>query len=271
MKRTFEIVQPWLLAHEGGYVNHPKDPGGATNQGITQRTYNAHRARLGQKPASVKYITSPEVDTIYRTQYWDKCQADDLPLGLDYAVYDFAVNSGVSRSVRTLQKIVGTEPDGVLGVITLQAISKMAVDNLIVKLCEARMRFLKRLKHWSTFKTGWTRRVMGKDDGAQVMDIGVIDRGVQLAREVAAANIPAPVQPSFDDGAGAKGTGGASISGSLLATFGDKAGLGTISTTAALSAVPAVINGNGPIQWAIAAGVVMAVCVGVWWLVTRDK
>src|SRR5690349_19262882 len=89
-----------VLAHEGGYVNHPKDPGGATNFGVTQKVYDAFRKYHGLKTQSVKLIATSEVSDIYNRNYWKLCRADSLPCGLDYAVFDFDVNSGVSRAVR---------------------------------------------------------------------------------------------------------------------------------------------------------------------------
>ncbi len=185
-------ILKWCLVHEGGYVNHPRDPGGATNRGITQRVYNAWRTRNGVQPQSVRHITDEEVNQIYRRQYWDRVQGDELPSGLDYAVYDFAVNSGVYRAATYLQNLVGVTPDGVIGEITLAAIAEKDVEKLIIALCDKRMGFLRRLQHWPTFKTGWTRRVMGKIAGIQITDTGVVDRSVMLARKVPANIIPVP-------------------------------------------------------------------------------
>ncbi|WP_330220294.1 glycosyl hydrolase 108 family protein, partial [Sulfitobacter sp. HI0040] len=85
-------------------MNNRKDPGGATNMGIIQRTYDAYRKLIGLARRSVRYITPTERDTIYKTQFWDKVLGDRLPSGVDYAVYDFAVNSGVKRASEYLQR-----------------------------------------------------------------------------------------------------------------------------------------------------------------------
>ena len=198
MKQNYLIIQPWILAYEGGFVNHPKDPGGATNQGITQRTYDAYRRRIGHATQSVRLIDNVERDTIYRVQYWDAIKGDDLPSGVDAAVYDFAVNSGPSRAAKFLQRIVGVKQDGVIGLQTLDAVARMDSTQVIGQLCVDRMAFLRVARNpktgallWPDFGTGWTRRVMGNADGAQDSDIGIIDRATRLAR--GSSLIPKPV------------------------------------------------------------------------------
>jgi len=155
----FERAMKVLAVHEGGYVNHPRDPGGATNKGVTQRTYDAHRKRQNKSRQSVKNITQADVFEIYRTQYWIAVRADDLPAGLAYCVFDAAVNSGPSRAAKWLQSIVGVTQDGIIGVHTLAAIGGSDVSAVIDAYCDMRMAFMRRLRHWPTFKNGWTRRV----------------------------------------------------------------------------------------------------------------
>jgi lysozyme family protein len=194
MKENLEVALAWVLAHEGGFVNHPKDPGGATNKGVTQRVYDGYRTRKGLAPRSVRGISAEEVAEIYRAQYWQAVRGDDLPAGLDYAVFDYAVNSGPRRAAMDLQRELGVKVDGVIGQITLAACARADVFDLIVRLCERRMRFLRALKHWPTFGRGWTRRVMGQHEGAQDDDTGVIDRAIGLAAGEA-ARAQAPVAP----------------------------------------------------------------------------
>lgn len=175
-----------VLAHEGGFVNHPKDPGGATNQGVTQKVYDAYRKLNGLPPQSVKLITSGEVSEIYMKQYWRLVRGDDLPAGLDYAVFDFGVNSGVSRAIRYLQRLVGVDDDGVIGNGTLSAIHEAArkdEESLILTYCANRLVFLKSLATFPTFGKGWTRRVVGMQLGYQVGDNGVIDYAITMARK----------------------------------------------------------------------------------------
>lgn len=157
MNTNFDKCLSLVLVHEGGYVNHPRDPGGATNRGVTQAVYDAYRKTRGRGQQSVKFITDDEVKAIYRFQYWDRVQGDLLPAGLDYAVFDFAVNSGVGRASKYLQAVVGTPQDGVIGARTLAAIQ--SPKNAINALCDRRMSFLRNLRTFLTFGKGWTRRV----------------------------------------------------------------------------------------------------------------
>lgn len=215
MQATFETCHPWVLTHEGGFVKHPNDPGGATNQGITQRTYDAWRLVMGLPTRDVRQLEAHERDTIYRDQYWDKVWGDLLPAGLDYALYDFSVNSGPARAVSFVQELVGmkgAEVDGIMGVKTLAAIMERDPVQLSVALCSKRMRWLRTLKIFADFGVGWGRRVMGEHDGVQNGDFGVVDRAVKLAR--GAVSIPAPM--ARDDGAGAKAVGGSGLLAQLL-------------------------------------------------------
>ena len=157
MNSNFEKALALVLEHEGGYVDHPKDPGGATNRGVTQAVYNAYRKIRGRGMQSVKFITDDELRAIYKFQYWDKVQGDFLPTGLDYAVFDFAVNSGVGRAAKYLQAVLGVAQDGQIGARTLAAITKPV--NTINALCDRRMGFLRNLRTFLTFGKGWSRRV----------------------------------------------------------------------------------------------------------------
>jgi lysozyme family protein len=161
MNKNYQQALAAVLKHEGGYVNHPRDPGGATNFGVTQAVYDAYRKSHNRKTQSVKYIASGEVEIIYRTQYWDAVRGDDLPDGLDYAVFDYAVNSGPSRAIKHLQIVVGVAADGKLGLVTLTAIKRMPVKRIIEELCTIRMRFLRGLPTWDVFGRGWSSRVEG--------------------------------------------------------------------------------------------------------------
>ena len=191
----------WILAHEGGYVNHPDDPGGATNMGVIQTTYDAWRQRKKREPQSVRYITKDEVIAIYKDQYWDKVWGDYLPNGVDYAMYDFAINSGPSRATKFMQSLLGVKEDGVMGNVTLAAIkAKNNIEQLLIDYNFKRWNWLKTLRHWSTFGKGWTRRVMGEDVGVQMPDHGVIDRSVMLWKEEPSISGPKII----DDGSGVR-------------------------------------------------------------------
>lgn len=156
----FERSLARVLVHEGGYVDHPDDPGGATNQGITQAVYDDYRRQLGLKPQAVKLLANGERDTIYRMRYWALIKGDSLPAGISYVVFDGAVNSGVSRSARWLQQALGIPADGVIGPQTLVAVrAHPDHDALVDRICDLRLAFLKALKTWPTFGKGWARRV----------------------------------------------------------------------------------------------------------------
>lgn len=167
MKANFEKALALVLEHEGGYVNHPRDPGGATNKGVTQAVYDAYRKNKGQAKQSVRLLTDAELRAIYKFQYWDRVQGDLLPSGVDYAVFDFAVNSGVGRASKYLQAVVGVAQDGQIGARTIAAITSTAYT--INKLCDRRMGFLRALKIFPTFGRGWTRRVDGVRKDALAM------------------------------------------------------------------------------------------------------
>lgn len=155
----FDHWLPHILKHEGGYVNHPKDPGGATNKGIIQRTYDSWRDRQGQPRQSVRNITDAEVAAIYRRDYWDAIKGDDLPAGVDYCVFDFAVNSGINRAAKYLQAAVGVAQDGAIGPATIAAAKAQDAAKLVNAICDRRMAFLRGLGTFATFGKGWTRRV----------------------------------------------------------------------------------------------------------------
>lgn len=148
-----------VLVHEGGYVNHPKDPGGATNRGVTQATYDDWRLDRKLPKQSVKAISQSEVEAIYRKRYWDAVKGDDLPSGVDYCVFDFAVNSGTGRAARFLQEALMVTVDGKIGPITLTTANTAPADALIDLICDLRMCFLKSLSTFKVFGKGWTRRV----------------------------------------------------------------------------------------------------------------
>lgn len=156
----FERALPRVLVHEGGYVNHPADPGGETNRGITKRVYDAFRQRTGLPAQSVRNITSQEVAAIYKAGYWDLAKCDQLPAGVSYVVFDGAVNSGVAQSIKWLQRALGVTADGVIGNATLAAVQNYDdMDRLVDAICDRRLAFLKALKTWKTFGKGWGARV----------------------------------------------------------------------------------------------------------------
>lgn len=121
MKNNFKTSLKHVLVHEGGYVDHPRDPGGATNKGVTLETFRRFYGNSKTKN-DLKKITDKQLQKIYKKGYWDKCLCDELPKGVDYVAFDQAVNSGPRRSAKWLQAAVGVEVDGTIGEQTIEAI-----------------------------------------------------------------------------------------------------------------------------------------------------
>jgi len=189
MKANYAKILSLVLQHEGGFVNHKDDPGGPTNRGVTQRVYDAYRARNRQPARSVKHITDDELQAIYRFQYWDAVKGDDLPSGIDFAVFDFAVNSGPARAIRYLQMVLGVTVDSNIGQVTLKAAADAVPKSVIVDLCDKRLTFLRNLDTWATFGKGWKSRVDGVRKKALEMASGT----------PVAAPAPTPVAPPPPD------------------------------------------------------------------------
>lgn len=160
MDRNFARALSLVLKHEGGFSDHPKDPGGATMKGVTLANFRRYVKPSATKE-DLKKITDEQVATIYKRYYWDAVRGSDLPGGIDYAVFDFAVNSGPDRAIKYLQAVVGAKQDGRIGPDTLAKTRAMMRATIINSLCDKRMAFLKRLKTWATFGKGWTSRVSG--------------------------------------------------------------------------------------------------------------
>ena len=161
METTFRTALQHVLAHEGGFVNHPQDPGGATNQGITLDVYRSYYG-ADKEVSHLAAIPPGHVAHIYRDGYWMRCRCDELPAGVDYVVFDQAVNSGPLQSIKWLQKAAGVAPDGQLGPVTLQAVARDSPVILIQEMCRLRLSVLQRLWNgtlWRHFGRGWKRRV----------------------------------------------------------------------------------------------------------------
>lgn len=163
MDRNFAKSLSLVLKHEGGWADHPKDPGGATMKGVTLANFRRY-VKPGASKADLRNITDQQVATVYRRFYWDAVAGAELPDGVDFAVFDFAVNSGPARAAKYLQAIVGVQQDGRIGPATLAAARKMLPATIIHRLCDDRLAFMKRIKNngkllWDTFGKGWSRRV----------------------------------------------------------------------------------------------------------------
>jgi lysozyme family protein len=157
VKQNFNKSLEMLLKHEGGYVNHPRDPGGMTNLGVTKRVYEAWVDHEVDE-AAMRALTPDDVAPIYRANYWDAVWGDHLPSGVDFSVFDWAVNSGPARAIKALQRIVGSVSDGIMGPKTMQAVMDMDAEKIIDLMHGERQRFYERLDTFDTFGRGWTRR-----------------------------------------------------------------------------------------------------------------
>ena len=135
MKQNFDESLKMLLHHEGGYVNHPEDPGGETNLGVTRAVYEQWVGRQ-VIDGEMKALTVEDVAPIYKKNYWDTIRADDLPSGLDFAAFDWAVNSGTGRPAKVIQKYISAKQDGAIGPKTLALVAENDPSKMIQYLYE---------------------------------------------------------------------------------------------------------------------------------------
>jgi uncharacterized protein (TIGR02594 family) len=156
---SYDAALARLLVHEGGNDDDPRDPGGRTSRGILQREWDAWRGSHPGLPADVWRAPQDQVEAIYRQNYWNPLRCDDLPAGVDYAVFDYGVNSGIGRAAKVLQRMVATAVDGEVGPGTIAATKRANAAALIAAICDERLAFLQGLRTWPTFGKGWGRRV----------------------------------------------------------------------------------------------------------------
>jgi len=168
MKENFDDALKAILHHEGGYVHHKLDPGGMTNLGVTKRVWEEWVGHEVDEKA-MRALTPETVGSMYKTKYWDKIRGDDLPTGVDYAVFDAAINSGPGRAAKWLQTAVGAVPDGAIGAGTLAKVGAMDAKNIIEKYQETRLAFMQSLPTWEIFGKGWGRRVTEVKEAALKM------------------------------------------------------------------------------------------------------
>ena len=214
------------LKHEGGYVDHPADPGGATNMGITHKVLAKWRGispwwALDKK--EIKALRLVEATSIYDKNYWQPINAELLPYGVDLATFDSAVNSGPSRGAKWLQRAAGVKQDGVVGQATLRSVAADDGDKIVRLMCGYRLSFVQSLGTFKVFGSGWSRRIadieakgvaMWLRNGAGKSAGQVAD---QMAREAEAA-----AGKAADQGRGAAtgGVGGVLAGGSDIAAGG---------------------------------------------------
>jgi lysozyme family protein len=242
MKSSYDQCLPRLLAHEGGYTNHPSDPGGPTNFGITIYDYRKY-VKPGATAADVRAMKLDEAKTIYRHKYWDAQHCNELPAGIDYVMFDYGVNSGTGRSGKVLRRALKL-PDNSSSVTDAVIAAARAADarRLIVAICDERLHFLQSLKTWPVFGTGWGRRV------AEV-------KSMALAM---VANAPAPAAPQ----AAAPGQGMVPIANSIR-----HGSTGAIAAAGAAATQQAHQSGMPPAALAsiVAATVVLTTAAWLLW------
>jgi len=222
---TYKTAMAHLRRDEGGYVNHPRDPGGATNFGVTQAVYDAYRKRKGLATRSVRQIAEAEVAEIYRTQYADKVRYDDLPAGVDYATLDAAVNSGVSRGAKWLQLSVGASADGKVGPQTVSKAKAADPIKTIKAIYARRTGFVQGLKTFATFGKGWMRRLTLGEANAVKMQIETRTtsaRGVTAHLE-AESTVATNISKSQNSAGGASGVASGATSSVATMTYLDTA------------------------------------------------
>lgn len=258
-RETLSEALKLMFGHEGGYSNHPDDPGGPTKYGVTHRTLAAHRGVKSVTAAQVKALTLAEAEDVYRRSYWGQSGGDLLPVGLDYAAFDFGVNSGPARAVKSLQKVVGVAQDGIVGGQTLNAVNAFpgGVEVLIRAYCDERMRFLRGLRTWGSFGRGWTIRVTGKDPKGQYKsEFGVVGNALRMASGAKPVET-APVETGKGNPSDRSVTDIVKEEPSLLVSL--------------ITALGAFAAGTGPLQWALAIAVVAGVGYGLYRLIKRER
>jgi len=157
-----------MLKSEGGFVNHPQDPGGMTNLGVTKSTWENWIGRQSDE-AEMRNLTPAKVEPLYKKKYWDAVRADELPNGIAYLVFDFAVNAGVGRSIKTLQTAVGVASDGWFGPATMAAVEALDPHELIERFSKAKEDFYRSLPTFEVFGKGWINRVADVKEKATAM------------------------------------------------------------------------------------------------------
>lgn len=266
-RETFDTITPSLFSHEGGYSDDRHDPGNwtggkvgagrlvGTNHGIAAPTLAAHRGQ-SISAADMRALTRDEAVTIYKRQYWDSVRGDDLPAGVDYAVYDYAVNSGPGRAARDLQRVLRVKVDGVIGPMTIDAACRSAMTpaQIINALCDRRLAFMRSLKTWGRYGRGWSRRVGEVREkslaiSARTQDVDTVSPKVDVE--------PVPVPKAKPE----------DVSGfqAWRTPEGIAGGVGAVTTL--LSA----ISDSEILQYGAAAVFVIAAVVAGWYFVQRVK
>lgn len=147
---SFSEVMDLIFEHEGGYVNHPKDPGGETKYGISKRAYPRE---------DIKNLTKTRAAFLYRRDYWDRCRCDDLPFYLACMLFDDAINAGPGSAIPRFQRAIGVADDGIIGPVTKKTANTVNGMEALSRYRNKREVFYRRLRNFPTFGRGWLRRL----------------------------------------------------------------------------------------------------------------
>lgn len=262
-RQTLPKALELMFGHEGGYSNVKTDSGGPTKYGVTHKTLASHRGVKSVTAEQVKALTLTEAEEIYRKGYWTQSGGDLLPIGLDYAAFDFGVNSGPARAVKVLQRLVGVVEDGNAGPATLAAVEAYpgGLAKLIRDYCDARMAFLRSLKNPKTgFPVngrGWTIRVTGIDPkGLYAPGPGVVGNALAMLQH---KHVDVPIAaPEGGDAKAVPPPANPWTKPEVLGPVG-----------AILPGIGALVAGSGPLQWALAFGCVVAIGLGAFYAFRR--
>ena len=211
---NFEVCLPITLKHEGGWSDHPADPGGATMKGVTLATYRSHFG-AGKSKADLRAITTGELRHIYRIGYWTPVGAENMAAGVDLAVFDAAVNSGPGRAKQWYAKARQSGGDAVA---------------LVRRVCDVRMGFLQALRTWGTFGKGWTRRVADVRARGESMARKAAGQTPAEIREAANREASRAAQDARKAEAQAKAAGGGAATGPAIPAAGAGAEAGDLTT-----------------------------------------
>jgi lysozyme family protein len=239
---TYDEALRRVLAHEGGYSNHPADPGGPTKYGITIHDYRRYVKR-DATAADVRAMSKDEAKAIYRRRYWDALRCDELPAGLDYSVFDYGVNSGIGRSGKVLRRLLGLPANA--HTVTDEVLARVAARDpaeMIEALNAERLAFLKRLKTWPVFGAGWGRRVAE----VKAASLAMAKRPAPTLPAntgTAAAPVPAktPAMTAADPDASRLAVGGAAAAGAAAAQHALVSGARPLVLVAILAAAVTVV------------------------------
>jgi lysozyme family protein len=163
---NFQECLDLVLKSEGGWVNHPSDPGGETNLGVTKRVWEEY---VGHPVESLKKLTKEDVAPLYELKYWRPCYGEVLPRGLDFLCFSFGINAGCGRSVKLLQQSLGLVSDGVIGPRVMQKLRESNITDVIKGFSESRREYYKSLKNFPIFGKGWISRTDREEQEALQM------------------------------------------------------------------------------------------------------